>query len=148
MGIHYFINMRFLKEFRLDSFCMCHQFWHSDMWFEKIKNWKIRWQQLFKLNEMFWKKWQIGKSKFKIMDHDSWLPRRGQGEVGSVFFCAGFPLAGFRPNSEIVENFKNLCLFYMRRKWRLQTNFDGVGLVMKFYNYFSRKRSESNHDES
>ena len=23
------------------------------------------------------------------------------------FFCAGFPLADFRPNSEIIENFKN-----------------------------------------
>ena len=43
-----------------------------------------------------------------------------------------WPLAGFRANSEIIGKFRKLKKFYghfvKRQKWRLQTNFWGVGV--------------------
>ena len=42
-----------------------------------------------------------------------------------------FAMAGFRPDSEIAGNFRKFQKFYghfKRQKWRLQTNFWGVGV--------------------
>ena len=43
-----------------------------------------------------------------------------------------YEMAGFRPNSEIIGNFRKIENFYghfiKRQKWRLQPNFECVGV--------------------
>ena len=102
----------------IDNFQIIMAYYPLDQWF--------RLQNLFKI----WFKCQVEKWNQTWAWTQIWGFLIEQGPRHQLLLLA--KMAGFRANSEIIGKFRKLKKFYghfvKRQKWRLQTNFWGVGV--------------------